>query len=566
SSAVTWPSPSQSTAPGGWPPIVLNEVLPRPGAVDWDGDGQVTAEDEWIELYNPGTTVDLGGWALDDDPGGGSQPYTIAEGITIPPAGYAVFFRSGTGVALNNDADQVRLLAPDGTLRDGLSYEHPRLDASFSRSVDGTGEWVTYYPPSPGGPNLPPPPTPTPTATSTPTATPTPMPDIVRLNEILPAPRHVDWNGDGESNAEDEWIELYHMGATPIDLGGWVLDDAPNGGSPPYTIPSGTILAPGGLLVLFRSETGLALNNDADEVRLLAPDGSLRDRFAYLHTRPDVAFARMVDGTGDWTDTYPPSPGHPNLPPTPTPSPTVTFTPSPHPHRERHSATATPTPLPPRHGSQTPTPVARTAEVISIALARRQATGTWVRVRGQVTVPPTVFGRSIYIQDASGGIQVYAGHHPWPQLQEGDWVEVQGRVADFHGESEIQIKREDGVRVLGRGKPPAPALIRCDLVGEAYEGMLVMVVGRVTGFGRREIRLSDGRAEVRVYVRGNLGWRRPWVERGQWWSAIGVVSQYVRARPYEGGYRLLPRYEDDLAQAPKYLPSFDDITRSSGRG
>jgi hypothetical protein len=35
---------------------------------------------------------------------------------------------------------------------------------------------------------------------------------------------------------------------------------------------------------------------------------------------------------------------------------------------------------------------------------------------------------------------------------------------------------------------------------------------------------------------------------------VGIVSQYVRSRPYVGGYRLLPRTEADLSNAPLLLP------------
>ncbi|HEY63693.1 MAG TPA: hypothetical protein G4O02_03900 [Caldilineae bacterium] len=686
--------------PGGWPAVALNELLPRPSAVDWDQDGEATAEDEWIELYNLGMeAVDLGGWTLDDVADGGSPPYAIPEGTILPARGYLVFFRRDTGIALNNDADEVRLLTPDGLVMDAFAYERPGPDMSYSRSVDGTGPWVTDYPPSPGGPNRPPPSTNTPTATPTPTITPTPMPDVVRLNEVLPAPGEIDWDGNGAATAEDEWIELYNLGSTVIDLGGWVLDDVPDGGSTPYVIPPGTQLAPHGFIVFFRSQTGLALNNAADEVRLLAPDGSLRDRLAYSRAQSDVSFARTIDGMGGWTDQYPPSPGRPNQPPTPTPTPTpapqIVFlneilpaprdydwdgdgkataedewvelinigdvpidlsgwmlddvpdagsapyvfpegtilgpgafmlvfrrdsgvalnngrdqaclllpdgrevdcytwdhspgydrsfgrwpdgygaweagltpspgranTPPPSTHsddegEDKQPPEPSPTPRPSWHPAYTPTPTPtpHPMTILSIAQVRQRSVDEQVCVRGQVTTPPDVFGRSIYVQDPSGGIQVYMSRGEWPELQEGDWVEVCGRVADFHGEREIKVRRPEDLRVLGSGRPPRPVLLRCDQFGETYEGMLVMVVGRIIGFGRRDLRLHDGRGEVRVYVRESLGWKRPRVERGQWWSAVGIVSQYAIEKPYEGGYRLLPRYEDDLAPMPEYLPS-----------
>jgi uncharacterized protein YdeI (BOF family) len=795
--ATTPVTPQPTSTETAMPPIIpgtvrLNELLPAPRSVDWDGDGTATAEDEWIELYNLGEeAVLLEGWQLDDIPDGGSRPYTIPAGTILPAHGYLLLFRRDTKIALNNDADEVRLLAPDGTLTDAFMYEKPQFDVSFSRSADGTGPWVTDYPPSPGQPNQPATPTstpsptttpellptetatttltptatatqtppsrdltpsptftptatepllptetamptptpsptstlepsptettimvtptatettlpiatPTPTGTATPTATPTNIPDVVRLNELLPAPRSVDWDGDGTATAEDEWIELYNLGEEAVLLEGWQLDDIPDGGSRPYTIPAGTILPAHGYLLLFRRDTKIALNNDADEVRLLAPDGTLRDRFAYLHTRPDTSFARTMDGIGGWTDAYPPSPGQPNRAPTPTPAPSPVLKtvflneilPAPRerdwdgdgakttedewielinlgetmvdlggwvlddvpdggskpyvfpvgsfvPARgyrlvfrreskvalnnnadqvrllspdgqevDRFEWSRSPGydralgrqpdgtgewvsglipspggPNPPRmtprqrRGSDEPTPrlqlrathtatpwvhITPTSTVtislpplMTIAQVRRQSDGQEVRVRGQVTVPPEVFGRSIYIQDSSGGIQVYMSRSEWPALRVGDWIEVQGRLVDFHGEREVRIFSSAQLRVIGPGAPPVPVLLRGDQLGEMYEGMLVMVVGRVSGFGRQELRLSDHYGEVRVYVREAVGWRRPWVERGDWWSAIGVVSQYAIQKPYVGGYRLLPRYRDDLAPLPMYLP------------
>ena len=92
-------------------------------------------------------------------------------------------YRSTTGVALNQDADTARLLAPDGHEVDAFSYRNPGRDASYSRAVDGTGDWTETYPPSPGGPNLPGAPTatatPSQTRTPTPTRTPTMTPTAV---------------------------------------------------------------------------------------------------------------------------------------------------------------------------------------------------------------------------------------------------------------------------------------------------------------------------------------------------------------------------------------------------
>jgi len=334
-----WMAPQPPTpTPLPAPFVAINEIMPAPKTIDFDGDGQANYLDEYIELYNPtDAAIDLGGWWLDDKPDGGSSPWRIPEGTVIPARGFLLFFRKDTGIALNNDADSVRLLAPDQTTEaDRFDYDQTRGDTPWSRMEDGVGAWTDAYPPSPGGPNLPPSetPTPTPTMPGTPTATPTPTltptptpsptavpPGFIALNEFLPAPKAIDFNGDGEANLLDEYIELYNPNDFPVALAGWTLDDRADGGSRPWRLPEDAVIAARGFLLFFRAEIHIALNNDADSVRLLAPDGREVDAFAYNQTAADTPWARVEDGVGGWTMLYPPSPGGPNIAPTPTPTP-----------------------------------------------------------------------------------------------------------------------------------------------------------------------------------------------------------------------------------------------------
>jgi hypothetical protein len=171
----------------------------------------------------------------------------------------------------------------------------------------------------------------------------------------------VDWDQDGISDAYDAWIELVGLEAEDVDLSGWALDDMAGGGTTPYIFPEGTILGSGGFLAMFRSVTGVALNADADTARLLAPGGVEVDSFSYTNPQPDRSYSRSTDGTGEWTDAYPPSPGESNRPATstptataansatPTPSATPSVTPSP-------SGTATATPTDTGTPTETPTP------------------------------------------------------------------------------------------------------------------------------------------------------------------------------------------------------------------
>ena len=136
------------------------------------------------------------------------------------------------------------------------------------------------------------------------------------------------------------------------------MDDIASGGSPPYALPDGTLISPGDFLLVFSAQTHIALNNGGDTVRLVRPDGVEIDTTSYTSSHGDQAVSKTIDGGGDWTTTYPPSPGSPNQPPaTPTPTetptsassntPLATTTPS-------QTATATPTATP--QGGTTATP------------------------------------------------------------------------------------------------------------------------------------------------------------------------------------------------------------------
>jgi hypothetical protein len=94
----------------------------------------------------------------------------------------------------------------------------------------------------------------------------TPLPEGVMLNEILPAPRAVDWDGDGTADRQDEWIELFDPGRAPVGLGGWQVQDASGA---IHTLPLDANISAAGYALLFRRQTGLTLNNDADRVTLL---------------------------------------------------------------------------------------------------------------------------------------------------------------------------------------------------------------------------------------------------------------------------------------------------------
>jgi len=76
------------------------------------------------------------------------------------------------------------------------------------------------------------------------------------INEIHADPANNitgDANGDGTRDAtDDEFIELVNAGAAAVDMSGYTLSDAFD---VRHTIPAGTILQPGDVLVVFGGGT-----------------------------------------------------------------------------------------------------------------------------------------------------------------------------------------------------------------------------------------------------------------------------------------------------------------------
>jgi hypothetical protein len=135
----------------------------------------------------------------------------------------------------------------------------------------------------------------------------------VRLNEILAVPGTVeDWDGDGKAGDQDEWIELYNAGTVTVELGGWAIGN----GVDTYLLPAETVLRPGALVVLFRKQTGIRLEDSGGVVQLIGVAAEVVGSVTYDALGLDASYSR--DEAGAWHSDWPPSPGRVNAPSGPT--------------------------------------------------------------------------------------------------------------------------------------------------------------------------------------------------------------------------------------------------------
>lgn len=248
---------------------IISEILPNPEGSD--------SSLEWIELYNPySETITLDGLFLDDIEGG-SNAYALSG--YIEAESYALYWVEDTGISLNNSSDSVRILGSSKELIIEVNYENPKEGESYSH-INNAYEWTNQL--SPGSENQ------KSFTESTDEKTSAyengDLSENLEITEVFPDPEGTDKEG--------EWIEITNGGSVTVNLGNWELDDG-EAGSDPYIFPDETFIEAGETLVIDRSESGIALNNSNESVRLIDYTGETVDEINYETSTEGESYAKI---------------------------------------------------------------------------------------------------------------------------------------------------------------------------------------------------------------------------------------------------------------------------------
>jgi hypothetical protein len=183
------------------------------------------------------------------------------------------------------------------------------------------------------------------------------------------------------------------------------------------------------------------------------------------------------------------------------------------------------------------------ASAISIAAAEALPAGDTVTVEGVVTVGVGPFGTlNAYIQDASGGIQIFGVDTANVRLEIGEAVRVTGVMSAFSGE--IQIARFNSsspliIVELGPSVAPTPLPVTgAEILARTYEGELISLdnvtvtaVGAVSGSGGYNVTVQtqDGSTVTVRHDRALVG-----VPVGIWvvgnvYDVVGIPSAFNSA-------------------------------------
>lgn len=245
--AVTTPE----CVPSAFSGVVINEVIPNPLGDEKEG--------EWIELKNyTDRSISLCGWSVDDEQGG-SKPYSLSK-LQLPPQSFRILPRMDTGIALNNDHDTVRVIAPFPSGGTGvlvsLQYDNAPSDQSYARTVTDSYEWTSVL--TPGAEN------------EFQALKTTFEPSVIHITGAMPNPTGDDTYG--------EWIELENTAGFPVWLNGWSIQDSSNKKKLKL---DGTVLSKKQKRKIVLDRSGLKLINSHGTVFLLDSEEVIRSVFTW---------------------------------------------------------------------------------------------------------------------------------------------------------------------------------------------------------------------------------------------------------------------------------------------
>ena len=579
-----------TTTTTDWSVLRLNEIMPNP-----------TDGDEWVEIYNPSLNeINLDGGTLCDNRASDTCTILNLNGI-ISGQTWKTFLLSGS--KLNNDGDTVILKNAAGEIIDEIKYSETNIPAkgnSLARSISGGGVWEISTTPTQNFENiitLPFLPT---TILSTggsngsylwnapllnikKTSPSTTQIDKIFLLWNVSYPKNIyinsttlfssnlsadprggeimySWNfGDGTSSdgsmvyhaftssgiftvtihgtstqgtigtktlnikvnnnlannnavyissvsprpdsENDEWISIEGFATSAVDLGNWKIGTE---NEKWYSLPIKTVLKPFGILKFYKSVTKLALNNAGGSVLLANSLGEIVDILnfgkgkigeVYTHDATDIVSSTFFTSVAPEVKT------------------TSTF------------------------GSNKYYSNLVLADARSLPIkSKTTLTGT------VVSLPNHPYVNYFYINDESGGMQIYSYKKSFPILKLGDQIKVYGEISSLQGRPRLRISSASAITKLPSKIILQPEQKNIIDVDENDFGRLLSLTGEITDLNNASFFLDDTSAEAKVNLPLKSNINKKDLSLKTKIRVTGIVEQSA------SGWNITPRTSEDISQ------------------
>ena len=569
--------------------VVLNELLVDPEMFDHNNNSNFSDNDEeFIEVYNKaGSVIDVSNYGIQDVIG--SNTLYIPAGFTIPDSGYLLLYASGelyvfevdadtqatgswlgTWPDLDNIGDTIRLFDDASYELDSKGYTSNDVfpDLSIARQPNGGYNWVNNAFPTPGRDNdaqyiwsI---------AYAFRDLDSNYVPDLldstVTITGVITAPPGIYSNIEAYVQDYSGGVCLFGDFSVPLNYGdsitatGTVEQYRGKNELADFTynlIGSGTLPEPIDI-------NGSILNTEYYEGSLVRVKVSYISGFILEGNQDYVAWDTVNNQFTIWIDSYT------NIPGSLAPLDTFTLTGI----KGQYTYSSPPNDgyqLMPRDTSGfshlfTPD-IKDIGEVQEPGLdgVSSKYVDSVVTVEGVLTGPNYIFtagSPSFYIQDSTGGINVYS--------PEGDSLfdvyidslgarfRVTGTVTEYRGLTEVA---NGYAWFMGMDTVPVPRQILPNwFLTEGMESFLVEMTGVITSTAYQtgdgfNFDVLNGDAGITVRFTTASGINPQSILKNDKKTFTGIVGQYDAEPPYTTGYQLLLRLPDDIR-----TPGYDTIS------
>jgi PKD repeat protein len=322
----------------------------------------------------------------------------------------------------------------------------------------------------------------------------------IKIGKILPDPIGADNDG--------EWIEIKNLGKEKVDLFGLMIDDQA-GGSKPFSFKDQYWLAPGQTYLLSREDSGLALNNNGDTVRLLSSDEEVIDEVVFGKGKEGAVYEKNSDGKWTWKSA---------------------------------DNSIEQVVLSAKKSGSTSVTIKKSLYYAPVLINKLDESylGRLVSVEGVVMVLPGIFSSQYFYINDIKGLQVYSSKKDFPDLLIGDKVQVRGEISEVSNELRIKTKSKEDIRVLAHGQELGFRASDCSEMNGKDNGEALILKGEIVRKNGSKIYLADTHGEALVYLKPSTKISLSQFKVGKWIEVKGILSESNEEK------RLLPRSQEDI--------------------
>lgn len=491
--------------------LVINEILPNP-------DGSDTGN-EWIELYNPlSDLLEYEFAVFEFESESGSVRSIQIDSLSIQSESFLVIanqdfllediFVIDETISMYNGGGTIRLKIDDKVI-DEVRYENSTSGISLERGgykdIPICHELVEHLSSHTMG-----------------------LENEARITECLDDALPVNSFSllltelyPSPNSGEKEQIEVFNYGEESINLDGFYIKDAGSEldgfGTKKYVLPA-VFINSNEYVVLQTS--GISLNNSGDTIGLFSSEDKVIDIVSYESITKGSSAIRYFP--------------------------------------YNHEVFTLAEELIVTLGEENPEFIEKVVPLLSIQQAKDLDDGEEVLIEGIATVDISVLGENeLYIQDETGGIRLDVKSDIKTKVELGDMITILGTVDTKSGEKEVNITDEKNISIVNKNSYKEPKSL--DTIDENYIGSLVSLEGEIVNNYSTSFDILVGSDEVRVSILSSTGIDIAKKSKGDYVMVTGIVSFY------NDSYRILPRYQDDIAIVSQVANSLDSksIQKSS---